>query len=145
MIAQWGWLVWSFYELEITDKALVWAESAQAEASGNWTWRIQTASGTYLQTDSPRSSWSGSTTHCWIVPFGTPGVDSVTTIAFFLHVTESPTSKAPVSVAICLLGKLPIDIYLRQHIYEPVSDCLSWTDASGTVGQGGFVATETNS
>lgn len=26
MLAQWGLLVWSFYELEITDTAVVWAE-----------------------------------------------------------------------------------------------------------------------
>lgn len=72
-------------------------QTAQAEALGNWTWsrsRIQTASGTYLQTDSPWGNWSGSTTHCWIVPLSTPGFDSVTAIAFFLHVTKSTASHA---------------------------------------------------
>lgn len=107
------------------------AQAVQAEATGNWTWSrrwIQTASGKYLQTDSPWSNWSGGTTHCWIFPLGTPGVESVTTIAFFLHVTKSPTSNALVSVAIRLLGKLLTDIYLRKQICEPIPECLSWAN-----------------
>lgn len=102
-------------------------ETAQAEASENWKWsrsRIQTASGTYLETDSPWNSWSGSTTHCWIVPLGTPGVDSVTTIFFlFPH--------AVVSMAI-LTGKT-----VHRQLLE-----ISWADARHIVSQSEFVTTK---
>lgn len=102
-------------------------ETAQAEASENWKWsrsRIQTASGTYLETDSPWNSWSGSTTHCWIVPLGTPGVDSVSTIVFLF-------SHAVVSMAI-LTGET-----VHRQLFE-----ISWADARYAVSQSESVTTE---
>lgn len=81
-------LMFFFNDLQITDKTLVWVEQLKwlklrylgIEHGAEAKYRL--ASGTCLQTDSPWSNWSGSATHCWIVPLGTPGVDSVTTIAF---------------------------------------------------------------
>lgn len=86
MLPKWGLLVWSLRELEITDKAEERLKLPEQSKNTN----LQTGY-KYVQADSPWGNSSGSTTHCWIVPLGTPGVDWVTTIAVFLHVIQSYT------------------------------------------------------
>lgn len=114
-----------FYELQIADKDVVWAERFKQLKQRHWGLEQQVADICRLIALRAFERRHHLLPNC---PFKHPRVWLSTQQLLFLHVTKS---HALVSMAICLLGEVLTYIYLRNHIFKPLTEFLNWRNAFG--------------